>query len=129
MNLKSILAAAAMTITLGAAHAQQPVVIKFSHVVATDTPKGKAAEYFKKLAEERTKGDGWYARVVARTRPDYLVIRQNWLEGGVAWAGVGAPFRSREQRDSTLAGYQIVRRRAGELTSGAGRLQILRRLR
>lgn len=38
------------------AYAQQPIVIKFSHVVAVDTPKGKAAEYFKKLAEERTKG-------------------------------------------------------------------------
>jgi C4-dicarboxylate-binding protein DctP len=34
----------------------EPIVIKFSHVVAVDTPKGKAAEYFKKLAEERTKG-------------------------------------------------------------------------
>jgi C4-dicarboxylate-binding protein DctP len=34
----------------------EPIVIKFSHVVAIDTPKGKAAEYFKKLAEERTKG-------------------------------------------------------------------------
>jgi C4-dicarboxylate-binding protein DctP len=33
-----------------------PIVIKFSHVVAVDTPKGQAAEYFKKLAEERTKG-------------------------------------------------------------------------
>jgi C4-dicarboxylate-binding protein DctP len=31
-------------------------VIKFSHVVAVDTPKGKGAEQFKKLAEERTKG-------------------------------------------------------------------------
>ena len=40
----------------GSALAQQPIVIKFSHVVAVDTPKGKAAEYFKKLAEERTKG-------------------------------------------------------------------------
>ena len=38
------------------AAAQAPIVIKFSHVVAVDTPKGKAAEYFKKLAEERTKG-------------------------------------------------------------------------
>ena len=38
------------------AYAEQPIVIKFSHVVAVDTPKGKAAEYFKKLAEERTKG-------------------------------------------------------------------------
>lgn len=42
----------------GTAMAQQaqPIVIKFSHVVAADTPKGKAAEMFKKLAEERTKG-------------------------------------------------------------------------
>ena len=39
-----------------AAFPQSPIVIKFSHVVATDTPKGKGAEYFKKLAEERTKG-------------------------------------------------------------------------
>lgn len=39
-----------------AAFAAGEIVIKFSHVVAQDTPKGKAAEYFKKLAEERTKG-------------------------------------------------------------------------
>src|SRR6201987_813261 len=36
--------------------AQQPIVIKFSHVVAVDTPKGKGADYFKKIAEERTNG-------------------------------------------------------------------------
>ncbi len=41
---------------IGLTHAQQPIIIKFSHVVAVDTPKGKGAEYFKKLAEERTKG-------------------------------------------------------------------------
>jgi C4-dicarboxylate-binding protein DctP len=45
----------------GAAFAQQnpaslPIVIKFSHVVAAETNKGKTAEYFKKVAEERTKG-------------------------------------------------------------------------
>jgi C4-dicarboxylate-binding protein DctP len=34
----------------------QPIVIKFSHVVASDTPKGKAVERFKQLAEERTHG-------------------------------------------------------------------------
>ena len=38
------------------AAAQQPIVIKFSHVAATDTPKGQAAEQFKRLAEERTHG-------------------------------------------------------------------------
>ena len=36
--------------------AQQPIIIKFSHVVATDTPKGLAAEFFKKRSEELTKG-------------------------------------------------------------------------
>ncbi len=39
-----------------AATAQQPIVIKFSHVVAPETPKGKGAEKFKQLAEERTGG-------------------------------------------------------------------------
>ena len=33
-----------------------PIVIKFSHVVAPDTPKGNGAQRFKDLAEERTKG-------------------------------------------------------------------------
>ncbi len=41
---------------LADALAQAPIVIKFSHVVATNTPKGKGAEYFKKIAEERTHG-------------------------------------------------------------------------
>lgn len=41
---------------VGSAYAADPVVIKFSHVVAADTPKGKAAEHFKKLAEEYTNG-------------------------------------------------------------------------
>ena len=39
-----------------AAVAQQPITIKFSHVVAPDTPKGQSTLYFKKLAEERTSG-------------------------------------------------------------------------
>ncbi len=38
------------------AYAQQPIVIKFSHVVAADTPKGKAAEMFAKKASELTGG-------------------------------------------------------------------------
>lgn len=38
------------------AHAEGEIVIKFSHVVAPDTPKGRAAEKFKQLAEQMTKG-------------------------------------------------------------------------
>ncbi len=56
MNIRALVVGlAAAAFSLGAL-AQQPIVIKFSHVVAVDTPKGHAAEYFKKLAEERTKG-------------------------------------------------------------------------
>src|SRR5947209_12101487 len=50
------LAACIAIASTGTVAAQQPIVIKFSHVVAVNTPKGKGAEYFKKLAEERTKG-------------------------------------------------------------------------
>jgi C4-dicarboxylate-binding protein DctP len=49
-------AAAAMLIFSAGALAQTPIVIKFSHVVSSDTTKGKAALKFKELAEERTKG-------------------------------------------------------------------------
>jgi C4-dicarboxylate-binding protein DctP len=40
----------------GAARAQQPIIIKFSHVVSPDAPKGKAAVVFKDLAEKYTNG-------------------------------------------------------------------------
>lgn len=40
----------------GMATAEEPIVIKFSHVVASDTPKGKAAERFAQLADEKTQG-------------------------------------------------------------------------
>ena len=56
MKLNTLIIGMAAVVLSAAASAQQPIVIKFSHVVALDTPKGKGAEYFKKLAEERTKG-------------------------------------------------------------------------
>ena len=57
MKLRTILVALAATASFtSAAFAQAPIVIKFSHVVATDTPKGQAAERFKQLAEKATNG-------------------------------------------------------------------------
>ena len=56
MNLRASFIALAFGLVAFAAQAAEPIVIKFSHVVAPNTPKGKAADYFKKLAEERTKG-------------------------------------------------------------------------
>ena len=56
MRLTRSFIALAVLAAAFAAGAQEPIVIKFSHVVAVDTPKGKGAEYFMKLANERTKG-------------------------------------------------------------------------
>jgi C4-dicarboxylate-binding protein DctP len=56
LRLCAALATAALLAIAGSAIAQQPISIKFSHVVTLDTPKGKAAEKFKQLAEERSKG-------------------------------------------------------------------------
>src|SRR5438477_1098016 len=56
LRLSVALATSALLAFASVAIAQQPTIIKFSHVVAVNTPKGKGAEYFKKLAEERTNG-------------------------------------------------------------------------
>ncbi|MGN6701909.1 MAG: DctP family TRAP transporter solute-binding subunit, partial [Burkholderiaceae bacterium] len=56
MKFTKLVVAVATFAFAASAWAADPIVIKFSHVVAPDTPKGKAAEYFKKLAEERTNG-------------------------------------------------------------------------
>jgi C4-dicarboxylate-binding protein DctP len=48
--------AAAVFIAPATAMAQSPIIIKFSHVVANDTPKGKGALRFKELAEKYTDG-------------------------------------------------------------------------
>jgi len=53
---RGLLALAAAAALMPSAFAQSPIVIKFSHVVSTDTPKGKAAEFFAKRANELTKG-------------------------------------------------------------------------
>jgi len=56
---RQVLGAAAALASVGfgsAARAQAPITIKFSHVVAPDTPKGKGALRFKELAEQRTNG-------------------------------------------------------------------------
>jgi C4-dicarboxylate-binding protein DctP len=63
-NMRKLILAAASVAALGligfsaapASAADSQIVIKFSHVVAADTPKGKAADKFKELAEKYTNG-------------------------------------------------------------------------
>src|ERR1700688_2354972 len=49
-------AAAAIIASPSAGMAQDPIILKFSHVVSPDAPKGKAAILFKTLAEKYTNG-------------------------------------------------------------------------
>ena len=56
-HLAGLAGATALALALGGpAFAQDKIVIKFSHVVAPDTPKGKAAARFEELAEKYTDG-------------------------------------------------------------------------
>ncbi|WP_323017377.1 TRAP transporter substrate-binding protein [Castellaniella sp.] len=56
MKLFAILFTCLLTYAPLAAAQQGPIVIRFSHVVAADTPKGKAAVRFQQLAEQATNG-------------------------------------------------------------------------
>src|SRR5258706_13986786 len=59
MKFTSMLAGVVFAVASAASFsslAQEPIVIKFSHVVAPDTPKGKASLRFKELAEKYTDG-------------------------------------------------------------------------
>ena len=73
--MRILLAALSCLALLGVAPAVMaesaaPIVIKFSHVAAPDTPKGLGAERFKKLAEERTKG-----RVRVDVHPNSMLFK------------------------------------------------------
>lgn len=55
MKLISVLCSA-LLLSLSLSVSAEPIVIKFSHVVANGTPKGKAADFFAKRVDELTKG-------------------------------------------------------------------------
>ena len=57
MRVQAFFAAVLLALPLAtAASAADPILIKFSHVVAPDTPKGKGALKFKELAEAALPG-------------------------------------------------------------------------
>ena len=72
--LVSLLVAATMvfsaTVSMAAGH--EPVVIKFSHVVAENTPKGQMANKFKELIDQRLKG-----KVVVEVFPNSQLFGDN----------------------------------------------------
>src|SRR5207302_2198696 len=67
-----ILGTAIVLALAGPALAQSPTVIKFSHVAAPDTPKGKGSLKFKELAEKYTNG-----KVVVEVYPNSQLYKDN----------------------------------------------------
>src|SRR5207302_11110850 len=65
-----VLGAVAALALSGPALAQGPIVIKFSHVVANDTPKGKGSLKFKEIAEKYTNG-----KVVVEVYPNSTLYK------------------------------------------------------
>ncbi|TDO15345.1 MULTISPECIES: TRAP transporter substrate-binding protein [Halomonas] len=57
LKIGSLTALAAGIMLAGSAFAADPITIKFSHVVAENTPKGQMAEKFKALVEQSSVGD------------------------------------------------------------------------
>jgi C4-dicarboxylate-binding protein DctP len=73
MKKLAILLGAAVSLALAMpAQAQSPIVIKFSHVVAPNTPKGKGSEKFKELAEKYTNG-----KVTVEVYPNSQLYKDN----------------------------------------------------
>src|SRR6266705_2715349 len=70
--MRILFAAAAAAALAFSALAQAPIVIKFSHVVAPDTPKGKGSLKFKELAEKYTNG-----KVVVEVYPNSQLYKDN----------------------------------------------------
>jgi hypothetical protein len=79
------------------------------------------------VAKRRLEGPGWYADIVQREGPEWLVVRRTFLKSGAAWAGAGAPFRNAAERDSLLARYEVVH--ATDEEAGDIALAVLRRVR
>src|SRR3954454_24384877 len=71
-KLAIVLGAAVSLAFATPALAQAPTVIKFSHVVAPDTPKGKGSLKFKELAEKYTNG-----KVVVEVYPNSQLYKDN----------------------------------------------------
>jgi len=67
-----LLAIATLALAFGPAQAQAPIIVKLSHVVAPDTPKGKASLKFKELAEKYTNG-----KVVVEVYPNSQLYKDN----------------------------------------------------
>jgi len=114
------------------ASAQAPIIIKFSHVVAVDTPKGKGAEKFKELAEKRLPGKvkvevvPQLHAVQGRRRAGSAVARVGAAAGAVA--GQFGPLGARGSRCSISSYHVRQQRRLHKVTEGPAGKALFKKL-
>ncbi len=60
------------------------------------------------VATSRAAGAGWYADVVRRRSPDWLVVRKGFLDANEAFASGAPPFRDEGDRASVVGAYVAV---------------------
>jgi hypothetical protein len=60
------------------------------------------------IAARRHGAPGWYADVVDREQPDWLVTRRGLIRQGVAFTGAGQPFRGADEMSRVMARYQSI---------------------
>ena len=75
------------------------------------------------VAKRRRRGPGWYADLLARQRPEWLVVRSVLVSRGEAFTGAGAPFRSAEERFTALAAYDTAA--VGQANAGPDNFLVL----
>ena len=98
-------AAAAVIAAPGTVMAQSPIIIKFSHVVANDTPKGKGALKFKELAEKYTNG-----KVKVEVYPNSSLVQGQGRDRSLAARlGADAGAVDREVRAARRQGIRSAR--------------------
>lgn len=76
------------------------------------------------VAQRRKSGAGWYFDFVTQRRPDYLVVRDGFLDRNEGFAGATEPFRSGAELEQVKAAYEVVPFRVRGVAPG---LTILRR--
>lgn len=75
------------------------------------------------VAKRRRQGPGWYTDLLAKKRPEWLVVRSALIRRGEAFTGAGAPFRSLEERVVALAAYDTAA--VGDSTAGDDNFLVL----
>lgn len=85
------------------AFADKPVNVKFPHVVAVDTPKGKAAEFLKKTLEEKSGG-----RIKVAVYPNSQLYRDGEAIGALLMGSVQIICPSTSKLTTVVPEFQVI---------------------